>query len=218
MDGSPHFVHGIFQARILQWVAILFRQGIFLTQRLNPHLLPWQVGFFFLSTEPPGKPHIYMSVSIYLYISHFKSDFLNTNDRKPIINNILLYRISTKVPCVHSVETYKESVFFPWSPLYCNSLRLFFFFKWLLEFFFMIHSSITYPKSHNKELFATDFSAVISYLLYFKESWQRSIALYKPNNTRQEDWFADDNIVYLSKYVTRFLIIHDKKYPASMRI
>ena len=89
-------------------------QGIFHTQGLNPHLLPWQVGlFFFLNTEPPGKPQIYIYVSIYLYISHFKSDFLNTNDRKPIINNILLYRISTKVPCVHSVETYKESVFFP---------------------------------------------------------------------------------------------------------
>lgn len=81
----------------------------------------------------------------------------------------------------------------------------------------MIHSSTTYPKNHNKELFAADFSAVILCLLYFKESWQRSIALYKPNNTQQEDWFAEDNIVYLSKYVTRFLIIHDKKYPASMQ-
>ena len=165
MDCTPHFVHGIFQSRILQWVAILFLQGIFLTQGLNPHLLPWQVGlFFFLTTEPPGKPQIYIYVSIYLYISHFKSDFLNTNDRKPIINNILLYRISTKVPCVHSVETYKESVLFPWSPLYCNSLRLFFL-KRLLEFFFMIHSSTTYPKSHNKVicnlLFCCHFISII---------------------------------------------------------
>ena len=31
------FVHGILQARILEWVALL--QGIFLTQGLNPHLL-----------------------------------------------------------------------------------------------------------------------------------------------------------------------------------
>lgn len=81
----------------------------------------------------------------------------------------------------------------------------------------MIHSSTTYPKSHNKELFATDFSVVISCLLYFKESWQRSIALCKPSNTHQKDWFAEDNILYLSKYVTRFLIIHDKKYPASIQ-
>ena len=107
MDCSPlPFVHEIFQARILQWVAILFLQGIFLTQGLNPHLLPWQMGcFFFLTAEPPGKPQIYMYVCIYVYISHFKSGFLNTSDRMPIINNILLYRISTKVLCVHSVET-----------------------------------------------------------------------------------------------------------------
>ena len=38
-------VHGIFQARILEWVAIFFSQGIFLTQELNPcllYLLHWQ--------------------------------------------------------------------------------------------------------------------------------------------------------------------------------
>ena len=33
--GSP--VHGIIQARILEWVAML--QGTFVTQGLNPHLL-----------------------------------------------------------------------------------------------------------------------------------------------------------------------------------
>ena len=32
-------VHGIFQARILEWVAIFLFQGIFLTQGLNQHLL-----------------------------------------------------------------------------------------------------------------------------------------------------------------------------------
>ena len=32
-------VHGILQARILEWVAISFLQGIFLTQGLNPGLL-----------------------------------------------------------------------------------------------------------------------------------------------------------------------------------
>ena len=35
-------VHGILWARILEWVALL--QGIFLTQRLNPHLLSF-LGF-----------------------------------------------------------------------------------------------------------------------------------------------------------------------------
>ena len=39
-------VHGILQARILEWVAVSLFQGIFLTQGSNLHLLcllPWQV-------------------------------------------------------------------------------------------------------------------------------------------------------------------------------
>ena len=39
--------HGIFQARIVDWVAVSFSRGIFLTQGLNPHLLcplNWQAG------------------------------------------------------------------------------------------------------------------------------------------------------------------------------
>ena len=45
MDCSPpgSSVHGILQARILKWVALL--QGIFLTQGLNSGLLPWQADF-----------------------------------------------------------------------------------------------------------------------------------------------------------------------------
>ena len=41
LDYSPpsSSAHEIFQARILEWVAISFLQGIFLTQRSNPHLL-----------------------------------------------------------------------------------------------------------------------------------------------------------------------------------
>ena len=41
MDCSPpgSSVHGIFQARVLEWVAIFLLQGIFLTQGSNPHLL-----------------------------------------------------------------------------------------------------------------------------------------------------------------------------------
>ena len=35
-------VHGILQARILEWVAISFSRGIFLTQGSNLHLLHWQ--------------------------------------------------------------------------------------------------------------------------------------------------------------------------------
>ena len=36
-------VHGVFQARIREWVCHFLLQGIFLTQGLSPHLLHWQV-------------------------------------------------------------------------------------------------------------------------------------------------------------------------------
>ena len=36
-------VHGISQARILEWAAISSSKGIFLTQGSNPCLLHWQV-------------------------------------------------------------------------------------------------------------------------------------------------------------------------------
>ena len=48
--------HGIFQARILEWVHFLF-QGIFQTQGSNPcllHLLHWQADS--LPLAPPGVP------------------------------------------------------------------------------------------------------------------------------------------------------------------
>ena len=52
-------VHGIFQARILEWVAISFSRGIFLTQGLNyvcPSVSPaLQAGS--LPLAPPGKPY-----------------------------------------------------------------------------------------------------------------------------------------------------------------
>ena len=42
-------VHGIVQARITRVGCHFLLQGIFLTQRLNLHLLHWQMGFFFLT-------------------------------------------------------------------------------------------------------------------------------------------------------------------------
>ena len=50
-------VHGIFQAKILQWVAISYFRRSSLNQELNSHLLclqHWQVGSF--TTEPAGNP------------------------------------------------------------------------------------------------------------------------------------------------------------------
>ena len=59
LDSFPgSSVHGILQARTLEWVSmIFFLQGIFPTQGLNPYLLrllPWQEGS--LPLVPPGKP------------------------------------------------------------------------------------------------------------------------------------------------------------------
>ena len=58
-------VHGIFQARRLEWVAISYSQGIFLTQGSNPrllHLLHWQVDSLPLSHlgSPTVKDNFYM--------------------------------------------------------------------------------------------------------------------------------------------------------------
>ena len=53
--------HGIFKARILEWVAISPLQGIFLTQGMNPGLLHyWQI-IYRLSHQ--GRPFKYMHVS-----------------------------------------------------------------------------------------------------------------------------------------------------------
>ena len=62
IDCSPpsSFVHGIFQARILEWVAISSTRGIFPTQGSSPHLpclLHWQVDF--LPLHHLGSPRAY---------------------------------------------------------------------------------------------------------------------------------------------------------------
>ena len=47
-------LQGILQARILEWVAISFSRGIFLTQGLNPGLLHYRQILFHLSHQ--GSP------------------------------------------------------------------------------------------------------------------------------------------------------------------
>ena len=72
MDCSPPVssVHGIFQARVLQWGCHCLLQGIFSTQGLNRvsciagSLVSCIAGGLF-TTEPPGKPsrfHVYMLI------------------------------------------------------------------------------------------------------------------------------------------------------------
>ena len=66
MDYSPpgSSVHRIFQARILEWVAISYSRGIFPTQGLNWHLLHilhWQVDSVPLTTmrQLSNLPQLY---------------------------------------------------------------------------------------------------------------------------------------------------------------
>ena len=52
-------MHGILQARILEWVAIPFSRGIFQTQGLNPRLLlpPALASSFFTTWKAPNYVH-----------------------------------------------------------------------------------------------------------------------------------------------------------------
>ena len=50
-------VHGILQARILQWVAISFSRGIFPTQEPNPGILHCKQILYHLSLWGSPKPH-----------------------------------------------------------------------------------------------------------------------------------------------------------------
>ena len=77
MDCSPsvssvmEFSHGIFQARILEWVAIFLLQGIFPTQGSNPHLLHllhWQADS--LPLHHLGSPSIYNILDVTHHGNH----------------------------------------------------------------------------------------------------------------------------------------------------
>ena len=60
MDYSPpgSSVHGILQARILEWVAIPISRGIFSTRGLKPGLLQCRQILYHLSHQ--GSPHIWL--------------------------------------------------------------------------------------------------------------------------------------------------------------
>ena len=72
-------VHGIFQARILEWVAHFLLQEIFLTQGLNPGLLHCRQMFYHLSHQ--GSPSgIEKSIGIekaFFLVERYKIDTIN---------------------------------------------------------------------------------------------------------------------------------------------
>ena len=93
-------VHGILQARILEWVAILFSRRIFPTQESNlhlQHLLHWQASS--LPLAPHGKPKWTWSL-------------------EPLIKSItrplhmsrtwFFYKTSFTIPSYHTTEAWKD--------------------------------------------------------------------------------------------------------------
>ena len=72
-------VHGIFQAGILEWVAISFSRGIFPTQGWNSHFLsflPWQAGS--LPRSHLGGPWIVWPALIWPVMKDFYETDLGT--------------------------------------------------------------------------------------------------------------------------------------------
>ena len=68
-------VHGIPQARILEWVALSSSRGILLTQGWNPVLLHWQAGSLPLSYL--GSPSIMITIIMIISLSTLASDLNN---------------------------------------------------------------------------------------------------------------------------------------------
>ena len=68
-------VHGIPQARILEWVALSSSRGILLTQGWNPILLHWQVDSLPLSYL--GSPNIMITITMIISFSTLGSDLNN---------------------------------------------------------------------------------------------------------------------------------------------
>ena len=109
MDCSPpgFSVHGIFQARILEQVAISSSRGIFPTQELNPHLLHWQADSLPLShlgipvngltCERTGKCIFRLSVS---------SAFLPLESKMPVGN----VRPARLLCCLFGIHLYGREV------------------------------------------------------------------------------------------------------------
>ena len=71
--------HGVFQARILKWVAIPFSRGIFPSQESNPGLLPYRQILYYLSYQRSCSViwiHNNFSLIIYSLITYFLTNYL----------------------------------------------------------------------------------------------------------------------------------------------
>ena len=100
-DSSPPgcSVHGISQARLLQWAAISFSRGIFLTQGSNLQVLCLLLcqGVFFTS-EPPGKPWcLSLNINLNLCLEHLR---LISHQRVFLTNVLCVFADLPKCYCL----------------------------------------------------------------------------------------------------------------------
>ena len=105
-------VHGIFQARILEWVGHILLQDIFSIQGSNPchlHLLHWQAGS--LPLVPPEKPHQVHTMAI--RTSAQRIAFFITMQHlslQPI--NLLVLNFTLKYPVIKDSMMYLNLLFY----------------------------------------------------------------------------------------------------------
>ena len=107
MDCSPpgSSVHRIPQARILEWVAILFFRGS--SRSRNRTHVSCSAGMFF-TTEPPGKPmHIYLSQSESSTTLQFNNTpiliiFKNLENKKNTTKPHLNILLRKRYACLHT--------------------------------------------------------------------------------------------------------------------
>ena len=91
VSDSGYSVHGIFQARMLEWVAIPFSRG---SSRSREPMSPALAGGFF-TTEPPGKPIHWLFLPTSRMVEN--NDFSNSNFFSTFNNSFLGFPSSSVV-------------------------------------------------------------------------------------------------------------------------
>ena len=120
------FVHGNFQTRILEWVAISFFQGIFLTQGSNLCLL-------YIYTHTHIYRHIYICIYTYINISVY------SHSKSHLVMEYNLLCMLLDSACYHLVDIYSINIHKEyWSVVFLLCIRLVFFFFFLLFQFYFI--------------------------------------------------------------------------------
>ena len=93
-DPTGYTVHGILQARILEWVAVPFLQEIFPTQGSNPGLLNCRRILYQLSHKG-CKPNFYMHWETKIPVTHFIAIFtlFQWSGTKPALSSTCTYTV-----------------------------------------------------------------------------------------------------------------------------